>query len=74
MEIPLGESEINEVIMTFVAIPLIIIIGLYLIACTVAPIAQLDNQTFKIIFTLAGGIPTLLFYSKSQIKRTTTIA
>lgn len=70
MEIPLGESKINDAIITFVAIPLIIIIGLYLIACTVAPIAQLNNQTFKIIFTLAGGIPTLLFYSKGQIKRT----
>jgi hypothetical protein len=70
MEIPLGESEINDVMVTFVAIPLIIIIGLYLIACTIAPIAQLNNQTFKIIFTLAGGVPTLLFYSKDQIKRT----
>ncbi|MEJ2241026.1 MAG: hypothetical protein P8Y18_02645 [Candidatus Bathyarchaeota archaeon] len=66
----MGESKINDAIITFVAIPLIIIIGLYLIACTVAPIAQLNNQTFKIIFTLAGGIPTLLFYSKGQIKRT----
>ena len=71
MEIPLGESEINDVIVTFVTIPLIIIIGFYLIACTVAPFAQLNNQTFKIIFTLAAGAPTILFYSKSQTKRTT---
>jgi hypothetical protein len=67
----LGESKINDVILTFVAVPLIIVIGFYLIACTVAPLAQLNNQTFKIIFTLAGGAPTLLFYSKGQIKRAT---
>ena len=67
----MGESKINDVIVTFVAIPLIIIIGVYLLACTVAPIFELNNQTFKVIFTLAGGVPIILFYSKDQIKSAT---
>jgi len=65
----LGEDQVTDAIVIFIATPLILIIGLYLIACTIAPVANLNNQTFKIIFTLAGGIPSLLFYSKSQIKR-----
>jgi hypothetical protein len=68
----LDEAQATDAIITFIAIPLILIIGLYLLACTIAPVVNLNNQTFKIIFTLAGGIPTLLFYSKSQIKRKKT--
>jgi membrane associated rhomboid family serine protease len=68
----LGKAQVSEVIVTFFGIPLIILIALYLVACSIAPIAQLNNQTFRVIFTLAGGVPTLFFYSKDQIKRTTT--
>jgi len=48
------------------------IIALYLIACIIAPLVHLNNQAFRIIFTLAGGAPTLFFYQKNQIKRTAT--
>jgi len=68
----LGEAQCTGVIETFIAIPLIIIIGLYLLACTIAPLVDLNTLTFRIIFTLAGGVPTLIFYSKSKIKRTGT--
>gem|GEM_PF-3275111 len=66
------EDKIGDVIVTFIATPLILIIVLYLLSCIIAPLVQLNNQTFKIIFTLAGGAPTLFFYQKTQIKRTTT--
>jgi hypothetical protein len=64
----LGEALVGEVIITFIGIPLIILIALYLVACSIAPIVQLNNQPFRVIFTLAGGVPTLFFYSKSQLK------
>jgi len=65
----LVEDQFSDAFKTFVAIPLIIIIGLYLLACAIAPFVDLNNLTFRIIFTLAGGVPTLLFYLKSQIGR-----
>jgi hypothetical protein len=68
----LGEDQFTDVIVTFIAIPSIIIIGLYLLACTIGPLFDLNNLTFRIIFTLAGGVPTVIFYSKNQIKRTVT--
>jgi len=68
----LDEAQVGKVIVTFVAIPIIMIIALYLIACIIAPLVHLNNQAFRIIFTLAGGAPTLFFYQKNQIKRTAT--
>jgi len=62
----LGEVQVSYLNVNFIVISLIIIIGFYLTACTIAPFANLNNQTFRIIFTLVGGIPSILFYSKSQ--------
>ena len=63
-----GKIQANTSIVNFTAISLIIIIGLYLVACTIAPLVSLNNQTFRVIFTLVGGIPSILFYSKTQTK------
>jgi len=65
----LAEAKIGEAIETFIAMPLIIIISLYLLACTIGPLVDLNNQTFKILFTLAGGVPTIISYSQIQIKK-----
>ena len=62
----LSEAQVSHAIVNFTAISLIIIIGFYLVACTLAPLVNLNNQTFRLIFTLAGGIPSILFYSKIQ--------
>ena len=51
----------------FIALSLTIIIGFYLLACTIAPLVNLNNQTFRIIFTTVGGIPSILYYSTFQI-------
>jgi len=64
----LSEAQFAEIIMAIIAIPIIMIISIYLLACSIAPIVDLNNQTFKVIFTLAAGVPTLLFYLKNQIK------
>ena len=63
----LDQAQFAEVILIVITIPIIMIIAVYLLACSIAPIVNLDNQIFKIIFTLAGVVPTLLFYLKSQI-------
>ena len=68
----MGENEVSKAIEDFIAIPLIIIIGLYMVASAIVPFLQLDNQTFRIIFTLAGGIPTLIFFFKNKIRKPQT--
>lgn len=57
---------INETFFNFIATSLIIIIGFYLLACTIAPVVNLNNQMFRVIFTIVGGVPSILFYSKNQ--------
>ncbi|MCW4015558.1 MAG: hypothetical protein NWF06_04240 [Candidatus Bathyarchaeota archaeon] len=69
----MGERQINEAIQDFVAIPLIILIGLYITASAIDPILHINNQTFKIIFTVTSGIPTLtLFFKKKYLQNKPT--
>jgi len=63
----LGENQVSKTIEDFIAIPLIILIGLYMVASAIVPFLHLDDQTFRIIFTLAGGIPSLTFFFKNKI-------
>ena len=72
-------DKVSKAVENFIAIPLIILIGLYIVASAIIPFIHLNNQTFTIIFTLAGGIPALTFYFKekyvnykSEVKRRIT--
>ena len=65
----MGENEVGKTIEDFIAIPLIIIIGLYMVASAIVPFLHLDNHSFRIIFTLAGGIPTLTFFFKNKMRK-----
>jgi len=62
----LHKKQFAHVVLTVIALPMIMVIALYLLACSIAPLVDLDNQAFKIIFTSAGGLPTLLFYFKNS--------
>ncbi len=65
----MGENQVSKTIEDFIAIPIIIIIGLYMVASAIVPFINLDNQNFRIIFTLAGGIPTLTFFFKNKMRK-----
>lgn len=65
----MGENQVGKTIEDFIAMPLIIIIGLYMMASAIVPFINLDNQNFSIIFTLSGGIPTLTFFFKSKMRK-----
>ncbi|PVX26521.1 MAG: hypothetical protein CW691_01165 [Candidatus Bathyarchaeum sp.] len=64
--VTLGERQLNETIENFVAMPLIILIGAYIAASAIDPLLNINNQTFKIAFTLVGGIPSILFFFKKR--------
>jgi len=63
----LGENRINKAIIDFIVIPAIILIGLYVTASIIDSMLQLNNQTFKTIFTGVGGIPSLIYYFKRKM-------
>jgi hypothetical protein len=65
----LGENEVSKALEDFIAIPLIILIGLYMVASAIVPFLHLDDQTFRIIFTLSGGIPSLTFFFKNKMRK-----
>ncbi len=56
----------NKAIENLVAIPLMTLIGLYLAASAIDPLLHLNNQTFRITFTIAGGIPALIVFFKKK--------
>ena len=62
------KEQINKAIENCVAMPLITVIGLYLTASAIDPLLQLNNQTFRITFTIAGGIPSLTLFFKKKIE------
>ena len=63
----LDEKEINNTVINFVTTSLIIIIGFYLVSCTLAPLANLNNQIFNLTFTIIVGFPFIFLYFKDKI-------
>lgn len=62
----MGKSQLNDAMENFLAIPLIILIGIFMIATSVAPFLNLNSLTFKVGFTTSAGIPSLaLFYMQN---------
>ena len=65
----MGENQVSKAVEDFIVYPLIILIVLYIVASAIVPFLHLNNQTFRIIFTLSGGIPTLIFFFKNKIRK-----
>ena len=61
------KEQINKAIENCVAMPLITVIGLYLTASAIDPLLQLNNQTFRITFTIAMGIPSIVLFFKKNL-------
>jgi hypothetical protein len=61
------EKETNYTAINFATTSLIIIIGFYLVSCTLAPLANLNNQIFNLTFTIIIGFPFIFLYFKNKI-------
>ena len=64
------ENRIDKAITDFIVIPAIILIGLYVTAAIIDSMLQLNNQTFRIIFTGIGGVPAFIYYFKKKMSET----
>ena len=69
----MGESQLNDAVENFVAIPLIILIGIYMIANSVAPFLNLNSLTFKVVFTISAGIPSLALFFMQKLNKQTKL-
>lgn len=63
----MGEDRVDKAIKDFIVIPIIVLIGLYVTATIIDSMLQLNNQTFKIIFTGVGGIGFFIYYFKRKM-------
>jgi hypothetical protein len=61
------DSKTNKAIFDFIVLPMIVLIGLYIVAALIDSMLQWNNQTFRTLFTLVGGIPALALYFKSKM-------
>jgi hypothetical protein len=62
------DRKINKAVYDFIVIPVIVLLGLYITAALLDSMLQLNNQTFRTLFTLVGGIPALALYFKSKMR------
>ena len=69
----MGESQLNDAVENFVAIPIIILIGIYMIANSVAPFLNLNSLTFKVVFTISAGIPSLALFFMQKLNKQTKL-
>jgi len=66
-EISLGKSRVDKAVEDFIVIPAVVLIGLYVTAVIIDSMLQLNNQTFRIIFTGVGGIPFFIYYFRRKM-------
>jgi hypothetical protein len=65
------EKQTNNAFENFVAIPLIILIAIYMIASAIDPILNLNSPIFRVVFTTSAGIPSLTLFIKKQLDNKT---
>ena len=63
----MSDKRIDKAITDFIVIPMIVLLGIYIAASLVDSMLQLNNQTFKILFTAVGGVPALGIYFKKKL-------
>lgn len=63
----MGENRVDKAITDFIVIPVVVLIGLYVTASVIDSMLQLNNQTFRIIFTGVGGVPFFIYYFKRRM-------
>lgn len=63
----MSEDRVDKAIKDFIVIPVIVLIGLYVTASVIDSMLQLNNETFRIIFTGVGGVPFFIYYFKRKM-------
>jgi len=65
----LAKSRIDRAVEDFIAIPMVALLGIYIVSALIDSMLGINNETFKIVFTAIGGIPFIAYYFKKKIKQ-----
>jgi uncharacterized membrane-anchored protein len=66
--ISLSENRVEKAIWDFIAIPVAVLLWLYVTASFVGSMLQLNIEAFEVIFIVVGGVPILIYYVKKVRK------
>jgi hypothetical protein len=61
-------ENLNYYIFNLVALPFIIIIGIYMVSITIESLSDINLGVFKQIFAGIGGIGYFIYYFRVQLK------
>ena len=53
----------------FIVLPLIALIGIFVASSLVDSMLQINNETFRLVFTGVGGVPFLVYYFKKKLAK-----
>jgi len=62
----LSENKVEKAIWNFIAIPVTVLLWLYLTASLIDSMLQLNIEAFEVIFIVVGGVPILIYYFKRK--------
>ena len=63
------ENVFREDWYRFVVFPIIVLVGLYVVAAILDVFLKTNYEHFPILFTAIGGIPFLIYYYRGEIQR-----
>lgn len=61
------KSRVDKAIEDFIVIPLIVVIGIYVVASVIGSILGLNNEFVKWFFAAVGGIGYFIYYFKKKM-------
>jgi hypothetical protein len=62
-----GKTQVDKAIEDFILIPAVVLIGIYVTSALIDSMLQLNNETFRAIFTGVGGIAFFIYYFKKKM-------
>jgi len=62
------QKRIDKAITDFIVLPVIILLGLYIVAAMIDSMMGTPNQTFRVIFAGVGGVAYFIYYFRKKMR------
>lgn len=64
----MADRRASRAVTDFIVIPVIILLGIFITANVIDSMLNLNNETFRVLFTGIGGISCFILYFKRKIE------
>ena len=64
-----GNNKIDKAVEDFIVMPVIVLVGIYVVSALIDSMLQINSSTFRVIFTGVGGIPFFVYYFKKKLSK-----